>query len=378
MDPKVLKKQYLHEIIFHVFLPRILPSSISKYFEIIECLFLELIEDHLKRFLEFLKYNGKNQYFKFFLKISQIFSNWFEIQSSYIINSKALNAKLNDLIKNKDQDNTLPIYLIHQNSCLLIQFLNENHRKKLPLFQISCSSFQVSVESETIMSNSSDIIITIPSVSTYIPNESLIGSPSFSTIVSDLTNNPFDETMAHSKKKGESVQEIREVQDPKLVNEWLLYAISGDCPPSQTPKSITKKVRDDVIWHQAYSPFRRSGMWMCIKFVLHIYFCHFLEDEDGNIEGSICYKILMVDFMSDLIEFSKNDDSIDHDLNVQVIGKIARRLYKLNTLIMKTKNTELKEIFREVSKKSCKIINETKIRLLKEWNIILKNLHLIE
>ena len=74
------------------------------------------------------------------------------------------------------------------------------------------------------MSNISDVNVSIPSFSTYIPNDSLILSSTFSDIITELCNEPLEETMAHSLKGGENVPEVRNIENPKLVTEWLLYA----------------------------------------------------------------------------------------------------------------------------------------------------------
>ena len=150
-----------------------------------------------------------------------------------------------------------------------------------------------------------------------------------------------------------------------------MHALSGDCNVSNIPSPIIKKIRDDILWHNSFIPFRRSGMWICIKFVLNIYFCHILKE--NGIEGKICYKLFMVDFMSFFIK--KIDENYehdhDHDLTIQMIAKIARRLHKLKNLLQTVKNQDLIKIYEEVKVRSFKIIKTVKEKLENQWEDII-------
>ena len=133
-----LKPLYVFEIIKHIFLPRILIKSSSLIQNDLEVLFLHLIEDHLRNFL--IKW-ADNPNAAAFSRISEIVSNWAQIQSSYYIDSNHLYNKLNELLKTKDNDNILPLYLINQNASYSSFFKNSGRKSKISYFMLILSSF---------------------------------------------------------------------------------------------------------------------------------------------------------------------------------------------------------------------------------------------
>ena len=86
---------------------------------------------------------------------------------------------------------------------LIVHFLKTQEENQK--YHISCSSFQVSLDSQTIMSNISDINVVIPSASTYVPDESLITSDAFSSIIAELCNAPFSLLHSHHLFDGSNI-----------------------------------------------------------------------------------------------------------------------------------------------------------------------------
>ncbi|KAK5999276.1 hypothetical protein PT974_01669 [Cladobotryum mycophilum] len=74
----------------------------------------------------------------------------------------------------------------------------------------------------------------------------------------------FDRFAARGHKGGTSVVEVRDTPSPALISEMLMSLLEGMGSSSQVYK-IQKRVRDDVILHNAELPWRRSPYWLILR-----------------------------------------------------------------------------------------------------------------
>lgn len=122
----------------------------------------------------------------------------------------------------------------------------------------------------------------------------------------------------------------KNVPSTKYVTQWLLAVLANetsDIVSSDFPV-ISKKYRDDVIWNNSEDlPFRRSGLWIVVKAMLQLN----LTIEYGSQCGEFVYKLLMIKYMAEIVKFYADEqyDSLDADLVIQMLAKIARRIDKL-------------------------------------------------
>ena len=110
--------------------------------------------------------------------------------------------------------------------------------------------------------------------------------------------------------------------NPRYVTEWLTAVASADSPMSDYPVPVVKKIRDDVLWKGALLPFRRSSMWMSIKVVLQIMLSNMYEGECGK----VLYKLIMCRILGNLCYYA---EEVKHEVLLQMIQKLAKRLYKI-------------------------------------------------
>lgn len=110
------------------------------------------------------------------------------------------------------------------------------------------------------------------------------------------------------------------------VSQWLLaIASSRSSKVNEEFPMISKKMRDEVIMGQEYLPFRRSGFYTALKVFLQLG----LTIEMKGKRGKFVYKLVMLKFMSGFCI----KPSVDADIVIQMLAKIARRIEKIRSSV---------------------------------------------
>ena len=233
----MLEDEYMF-LINHIFLPRKLPNKIDEKYDSNEGILLKITKNTLKTLNKIIENTCLNK--AFFSEIIRMFTVWEQIQSSVYLNSKLIRKKIKSLKINQ----SFPLYLRCQNSCILIDVLSNEQN-----FPIVLSTFRPSLSNEEVLSTTGDIYGKFPSASFYISKKTSIKSKAFAELIEDLGNNNI----------GNPESEIRNVSNDNFVSEWLSIFLSDDVPLSKYPKKVTKKVVDEILWKKSILPFRRSG-----------------------------------------------------------------------------------------------------------------------
>jgi hypothetical protein len=74
-----------------------------------------------------------------------------------------------------------------------------------------------------------------------------------------------------AKKAGTKLGEIRNAIDPRYFTEMVFGILRGMGKPMDILR-IHKHVRDDVIWSNALTPWRRSPLWMVLRVAIQATF----------------------------------------------------------------------------------------------------------
>lgn len=128
--------------------------------------------------------------------------------------------------------------------------------------------------------------------------------------------------MAKVQKSGREFSEQRDEPHPMYCSQWLLGVVSNRSTVVEKEyRVISKKMRDEIIMGAGSLPFRRSGFYTAMKVFLQLSLTIVLGDE----RGKFLYKLIMLKFMCR----SYNDKTIDDDIAVQIITKMARRMDKI-------------------------------------------------
>ncbi|CAF0995068.1 unnamed protein product [Adineta steineri] len=141
-----------------------------------------------------------------------------------------------------------------------------------------------------------------------------------------------------SYKAGQQVNETRDVAESHYVCQWWIQQFQGIEIENNSHTSIQfkKKHRDQIRLNEGELPFRRSGLWMTIKFVFHTILAKRLENN-----GTVVYKLLITHFLTYFI--CKTYLNISTELLVHCIRKIVRRLKKIECLLSRIDSDDVNQ-----------------------------------
>ncbi|KZV68204.1 hypothetical protein PENSPDRAFT_754324 [Peniophora sp. CONT] len=186
--------------------------------------------------------------------------------------------------------------------------------------------FEASSSNEVIYSTPGKILVSYPGPAVSVPADfcSTLGfRDNFALFVSSMDVDVLD-SAPETTKAGSTVQEVRDTADPKYISQLLIGILHG-CPGSSNPdvRRITKHIADEVMWSNAYMPWRRLPLWLILRVALQT-----------TLATEIDYKSFMLLFMTRVLSLCVKDESSDRayssDLLFTIRSKVARRFAKLS------------------------------------------------
>jgi len=127
---------------------------------------------------------------------------------------------------------------------------------------------------------------------------------------------PLDSTPT-AFKAGSVVYEVRESIHPKYISELLVGILRGYGQPAVVDR-VTKRIGDEILWDNAYKPWRRSPLWLILRVTLQ-----------SSLIVSNLYKPFMLFFHTHLLRCCVHRD-FPSELLHAMRAKIARRLAKID------------------------------------------------
>ncbi|KAK5313780.1 hypothetical protein LTR93_010777 [Exophiala xenobiotica] len=187
--------------------------------------------------------------------------------------------------------------------------------------------FELSPNFASVMAAEGRLRAFFPGASVGVPKERL-DDPAFRAALvqtfSKMDSESVNDTVPHIRKASTSIPEIRDTAHPRLVPELVREILRVVGQDVQLPL-IQKNTRDDVLWHKALTPWRRSPTWLLLP--VSIQRC-LLEQTQGS-DNSGLYKPFMIYFFAQVLKSSARPD-IPPDRRQVMRMKINRRLLKLN------------------------------------------------
>ncbi|EEP79027.1 predicted protein [Uncinocarpus reesii 1704] len=153
-----------------------------------------------------------------------------------------------------------------------------------------------------------------------LQNDSFLSQ--FTIALRQLDSEKVDAAMAKTKRATAKVVEERDTANPFLVTELIMGVLSAHGFPTIF-RSIEKRVRDDVCWHQSKLPWRRSPLWTTIRVSIQLY----LNDAELP-NGELEYKNFVL-FLVLAIAASALDRYSSSDMLFVLNAKMAHRVAKL-------------------------------------------------
>lgn len=163
--------------------------------------------------------------------------------------------------------------------------------------------------------------------------------------VAKLSVQEVAETKQRVKKAGNKHIEERDTNNPQMITEFLM-TVFGACGEFKSVPTIEKKTREEVLWQQAKSPWRRSPIWLVFRVALQR-LCRIKNQEDQ------LYKSFMAFFMSKILKMACTQN-LPSDTIHCMAAKLSCRIQKLGTLLVGS----------EESIARCCVTLETAVKLL--------------
>jgi signal recognition particle subunit SEC65 len=102
------------------------------------------------------------------------------------------------------------------------------------------------------MSTTGDLAVSVPQQSVWIPKSALLTSKDFAEQLRCLNVTQIEKTVV--SKAGKKFGEIRDIANPKMITDWAtLVLCDEDSKETKLFPKVPKKIRDDVMWDNAFS-----------------------------------------------------------------------------------------------------------------------------
>ncbi|KAI0920155.1 hypothetical protein AcV5_009969 [Taiwanofungus camphoratus] len=187
-------------------------------------------------------------------------------------------------------------------------------------------SFEVAPPAAEVMKATGKLRCSYPGPAIAVPLE-IVDNPSFGKeLASFLVQMNVDllDSAAMTKKAKSVVPEERDSAHPRYITQLLTGILRGMGRAVDIPR-IWKRIADDVLWNDAYKPWRRSSIWLVVRVALQTSLHNEHVDPTHNL-----YKYFMAFLMAGILRTAVQS-GLSSDLLFCMRAKVSRRLYKLGS-----------------------------------------------
>src|SRR6202012_1711169 len=187
--------------------------------------------------------------------------------------------------------------------------------------KVQFEMFEVLPKSNNVTSATGKLLCSYPGPAVQVSPELFSNECFLQELASFLVQMDVDvlDSAATVVKAGSTVREVRESAHPKYISELLVGILRGFGEPAFVDR-ITKRIADEVLWKDAYKPWRRSPLWLIIRVALQ-------TSLDSNM-----YKSFMLFFHAHVINLCIPTRFPSETLHIMRV-KLARRLSKLGSAV---------------------------------------------
>ncbi|KAG5729437.1 hypothetical protein E4T56_gene6157, partial [Termitomyces sp. T112] len=238
------------------------------------------------------------------------------LESIYSVTSLDKQA-LKGLVSRLTNGETLVIPVRAQNACVFIR-----RSEASTIYEL----FEVDPPNNQIMAPKGRLVRWFPGPALEINDTAL--TPAFqSELASFLADMDVVDagSAASTRKAGSKVFEIRDTADPHYITQLLTSILHG-CPGSQPAgiERIEKRVRNEIMWRNTYTPWRRSPLWLIIRIAIQTTL------QRASSSGRAEYKAFIIFLLTDFVLSGDECREISTELLTCIQNKIVRRLRKLS------------------------------------------------
>ncbi|KAF7977108.1 hypothetical protein HWV62_4707 [Athelia sp. TMB] len=220
----------------------------------------------------------------------------------------------------------IALYIRAQNAGMITRTLS-NER----IFEF----FEVSLPNHDVMAAQGKILRSFPGPAVAVPRtiaDNALFIDELSSFLVQMNVDIIDPPQTH--KAGSKVDEVRDTTAPHYITKLLTGILRGMGRPADIQR-IQKRIAEDVLWKNAYAPWRRSPIWLIIRVALQTS----LSGEQGRTE----YKSFMVFALATMLQQTLAAN-LPSDVFFCMRSKICRRLYKLGSAAPKFVQGKVQEV----------------------------------
>ncbi|KAJ5059156.1 hypothetical protein J3E72DRAFT_230989 [Bipolaris maydis] len=239
-----------------------------------------------------------------------------------LTNELQLECLLSKITKH-DTAGAVPIEIREQNAGILASRSGDN---------IEFEFFELSPTNEAAM-KSGRLIRSFPGYAASIPVTKIAGNvellQSISSTLAKMTTQKVPSFQPKITKNRKVMSEERDTTDPGIVTNLYMHTIAALGEPIDV-KHIWKHTREEVLWNDCLSPWRRSPLWLLLRVSLQLLF---IREAPGTLHEDVLYKAFMISMLAKLLELAqRNWKSLGSEPIHAVSAKLMRRLRKFKAL----------------------------------------------
>jgi len=225
-----------------------------------------------------------------------------------------------------------------QNAALIV-------RRLTPANFVQFEVFEVSPQNAEVMKTEGKLLCSYPGPAIQVPVDTFMDECFLQELSSFLVQMDVDvlDSTPTTSKAGTAVHEVRETVHPRYISGLLVGILRGFGQPAVVDR-ITKRIGGEVLWRDAYKPWRRSPLWLVLRVALQT-----------SLHIDNLYKHFMLFFHAHLLRKCLRRD-FPSELLYAMRVKMARRLSKLGPV----SSTHLYKLVHDTAR-------ETEALLSKRW-----------
>ena len=202
-----------------------------------------------------------------------------------------------------------------QNAALIVRRLSSDDFVQFEVFEVS-------PQNAAIMTTKGKLLCSYPGPAIQVPVDIFKDECFLRELSSFLVQMDADclDSTPTASKAGSVVYEVRESAHPKYISELLVGILRGYGRPAVVDR-ITKRIGDEILWDNAYKPWRRSPLWLTLRVALQ-----------SSLRAGYLYKSFTLFFHTHLLRCCVRQNFPSELLHVMRV-KIARRLSKLGPAV---------------------------------------------
>ncbi|RDW69108.1 uncharacterized protein DSM5745_08868 [Aspergillus mulundensis] len=252
--------------------------------------------------------------------IAAMFTMLHRLKQTLVLHGGISESKLKTTLEQLLSDGgALPVYVRSQNAALLI---NKNDTG------VHLEAFELSPQNAAVNSTVGRLQRQFPG-SVYTIDTATFRKDALADVIAPILAKMSSQSVAGTKpqvkKARRSHDEDRDATDPKMVTEFFTTFLRPWCKTIGHGLQLHKNTREEVLWLDSRSPWRRSSLWLLIRVALQLMLrraCSVSKISED------LYKHFMVYYMSTILDTCREKVSAEQCYIMNC--KIARRLQKLD------------------------------------------------